>query len=49
MSRELSNAANEQVKPTIYIETEVVRVEDKHVLVCSITEGRLTSSMRHPN
>lgn len=40
VSRELGNAANEQVKPTIYIETEVVRVDDKHVLVCSITEGR---------
>lgn len=39
-SRELGNAANEQVKPTIYIETEVVRVDDKHVLVCSIAEGR---------
>ncbi len=38
-SRELGNAANEQVKPTIYIETEVVRVDDKHVLVCSIAEG----------
>ena len=40
MSRELGNAANEQVKPTIYIETEVVRVDDKHVLVCSVAEGR---------
>jgi ATP-dependent DNA helicase RecG len=40
MSRELGNAANEQVKPTIYIETEIVRVNDKHVLVCSIAEGR---------
>ena len=39
-SRELGNAAQEQVKPTIYIETEVVKVEDKHVLVCSIEEGR---------
>ena len=25
-SRELGNAANEQVRPTIYIETEVVRI-----------------------
>ncbi len=40
MSRELGNAANEQVKPTIYIETEVVRVDDRHVLVCNIEEGR---------
>ena len=39
MSRELGNAANEQVKPTIYIETEVVRVDGKHVLVCSVAEG----------
>lgn len=39
-SREIGNAAQEQVKPTIYIETEVVKVEDKHVLVCSIEEGR---------
>ncbi len=40
ISRELGNAANEQVKPTIYIETEVVRVDGKHVLVCSVAEGR---------
>lgn len=40
VSRELGNAANEQVKPTIYIETEVVRVDGKHILVCSIAEGR---------
>lgn len=39
-SRELGNAAQELVKPTIYIETEVVKVEGKHVLVCSIEEGR---------
>lgn len=38
-SRELGNAAQELVKPTIYIETEVVKVEGKHVLVCSIEEG----------
>ena len=31
ISRELGNAANEQVRPTIYIETEVVRVEEKHL------------------
>ena len=40
MSRELGNAANELVKPTIYIETEVVRVDGKHVLVCDVEEGR---------
>ena len=39
-SRELGNAAQELVKPTIYIETEVVKVEGKHILVCSIEEGR---------
>lgn len=39
-SRELGNAAQELVKPTIYIEIEVVKVEGKHVLVCSIEEGR---------
>ena len=39
-SRELGNAANEQVKPAIYIGTEVVRVDGRHVLVCSIAEGR---------
>ena len=39
MSREMGNAANEQVKPTIYIEIEVMRVDGKHVLVCSVAEG----------
>ena len=40
ISRELGNAANEQVRPTIYIDTEVVRTEEKHFLVCSIEEGK---------
>ncbi len=40
ISRELGNAANEQVRPTIYVETEVVRTEGKHFLVCSIEEGK---------
>ena len=40
ISRELGNAANEQVRPTIYIETEVVRVEEKHFLICSVAEGK---------
>ena len=40
ISRELGNAANEQVRPTIYIETEVVRVEEKHFLICSVEEGK---------
>ena len=40
MSSELGNAANEQVKPAIYIETEVVCVDGKHVLACAVAEGR---------
>ena len=40
INRELGNAANEQVRPTIYIETEVVRVEEKHFLICSVEEGK---------
>lgn len=40
ISRELGNAANEQVRPTIYIETDVVRVEDKHFLMCTVEEGK---------
>ena len=39
-SHELGNTANEQVRPTIYIKTEVIKTEDKHFLVCSIDEGR---------
>ena len=40
ISRELGNAANEQVRPTIYIDIEVVRTEEKHFLVCAIEEGK---------
>ena len=40
ISRELGNAANEQVRPTIYIETEVVLIDDKHFLICSVEEGK---------
>lgn len=40
ISRELGNAANEQVRPTIYINTEVVRMDEKHFLICSIEEGK---------
>ena len=40
ISRELGNAANEQVRPTIYIETDVVCVDDKHFLVCTVMQGR---------
>jgi ATP-dependent DNA helicase RecG len=39
-SRELGNAAQEQVRPTIYIETEVVCADNKHFLVCTVNEGR---------
>ena len=40
ISRELGNAANEQVRPTIYIDTEVVRMDEQHFLICSIEEGK---------
>ena len=40
ISRELGNAGNEQVRPTIYIDTEVVRMNEKHFLICSIEEGK---------
>ncbi|MCF0195292.1 MAG: putative DNA binding domain-containing protein [Bacteroidaceae bacterium] len=39
-SLELGNTANEQVKPAIYIETEVVKANDKLCLVCHVEEGR---------
>ena len=39
-SRELGNAAQEQVRPTVYIDTEVVKADGKHFLVCTIAEGR---------
>ena len=40
ISRELGNAANEQVRPTIYINTEVIRMGEKHILACTIEEGK---------
>lgn len=40
ISREVGNAANEQVRPTIYINTDVVRADGKHFLVCSVAEGK---------
>ena len=40
LSRELGNTAQEQVRPTIYIETDVVKAEGKHFLVCNIADGR---------
>lgn len=39
-SRELGNAAQEQVRPTVYIDTEVVKADGKHFLICTIAEGR---------
>lgn len=38
-TRELGNTAQEQVRPTIYIETEVVRTEGKHFFICTVAEG----------
>ncbi len=35
----LANAASDNVKPQIFIETETVEVEDKNVIVASIAEG----------
>lgn len=40
ISRELGNAANEHVRPTIYITTDVVRAEGKHFLVCTVAQGK---------
>ena len=40
ISRELGNAANEQVRPTIYINTDVVRADGKHFLVCAVAQGK---------
>lgn len=44
ISRELGNAANEQVRPTIYIETEVVLVDEKHLMILTATP--LTNTFR---
>ena len=40
ISREVGNAANEQVRPTIYINTDVVRADGKHFLECSVAQGK---------
>ena len=40
ISRELGNTANEQVRPTIYIDIEVVRADGKHFLVCTVEQGK---------
>ena len=39
-SRELGNTANEQVRPLIYIQTEVVEIDGKMILVAKIQEGK---------
>lgn len=39
ISREVANAANEHVRPTIYIETEVVMHNGKSFLVVHVSEG----------
>ncbi len=40
ISRELGNVANEQVRPTIYITTEVVCTDGKHFLICAVAQGK---------
>lgn len=40
INRELGNAANEHVRPTIYITTDVVRADGKHFLVCTVAQGK---------
>ena len=39
LSNEVSTAANDQVRPVIYLETEVVLVEGKRLLIAYIHEG----------
>lgn len=39
-SRELGNTANEQVRPTVYIDIEVVRADGKHFLACTVEQGK---------
>ena len=38
-ARELGNAANEQVRPIIYLQTDVVIVDEKPLLIATINEG----------
>lgn len=39
-SRELGNTANEQVRPTIYIQTDVLELDGKMILVATVQRGR---------
>lgn len=38
-SSEIGNAANEQIRPTVYLQTEVVDVENKMLLLVHVKEG----------
>ena len=40
ISREVGNIANDQVRPTIYITTEVVEIDSKMVLAVHVQEGK---------
>ena len=40
LSREVGNIANDQVRPTIYIQTEVIEIDTKMVLVVHVQEGK---------
>ena len=40
VSREVGNAANEHVRPTIYIQTSVVAVDGKKILVVKVLRGK---------
>ena len=46
-SRELGNTANEQVRPLIYIQTEVVEIEGKMILVATIQRTVVTLRVRY--
>ena len=39
ISREVGNTANEQVRPTLYLQTEVLLLEGKSILAIHINEG----------
>ncbi len=39
ISREIGNIANELIRPTIYLQTEVLRLEEKNILAIHIGEG----------
>ena len=39
-SHEISTAANDQIKPTVFIFTEVIDIDQKHLLVVRVLEGK---------